>query len=101
MSDKPFVLQDSVEVLGKRWKLRQVPRLRSDRMADCDHPSKVGKVIRIQAGLEPALVMRCLIHEMMHCAFWCLDEDYVERFAEDVERELIRNGFVTFEPSGH
>lgn len=97
MNDKPFDLQDSVQVMGKRWKLRQVSRLPEGRMADCDPPWKVGKVIRIQSGLTPDLVLRCLIHEMTHAAFWFLDEEYVERFAEDVERELQRNGFISFE----
>jgi hypothetical protein len=97
MSDKPYNLQDSVEVLGKRWKLTRPTRLPEGRMADCDPPWKTGKSIRIKAGLTPELVLRCLIHEMTHGAFWWLDENYVERFAEDVERELIRNGFVKFE----
>lgn len=92
--EKTYKLQDSVMVLGKRWNLEQSNEIPRKNMADCDPPWKTGKTIRIREGLDQRLAFRCLVHEMMHCAFWFMDEEYVERFAEDVEREAVRNGFL-------
>ena len=69
MESAPYTLQESVEVMGKRWALRQTNRIPPHRMADCDPPWKTGKMMRIGRDLSPNLVMRCLIHEMTHAAF--------------------------------
>lgn len=94
MESPAYSLQDSVTVLGKRWKLQQTNQIPKKRMADCDPPWKTGKTIRIRRDLEPRMVFRCLVHEMIHASGWHIDEEYVERLAEDIEREAVRNGFI-------
>jgi hypothetical protein len=84
----------TLTILGKRWRLRFVPTLGAgNHRGDCDPPTEKGKSIRIASGQDSESLMDTLIHEMLHAAGWNLDEEFVERFATDVARELTRLGY--------
>lgn len=80
-----------VTILGKSWNLRFVANLAN--RGDCAPPDRKGKEIRISSNLGGEERLEVLIHEFVHAAGWHLDEAFVERFAEDVARELWRLGY--------
>lgn len=81
-----------VALLGKRWRLRFAPNLAN--RGDCDAPTLPNKEIRISSALDGEELLEVLVHEFTHAAYWHLDEEYVEKFAKDVARELTRLGFT-------
>ncbi len=81
-----------LNVLGKRWRLRFVPNLGTNR-GDCDPPNQRAKEIRVAAGLRGEERLEVLIHELVHAAGWHIDEGFVERFAADAARVLWRLGY--------
>lgn len=83
-----------VTICGKRWRLRY-ERTPPGKEADCDPPTAPGKTIRIRPGLKryPRRLLEALIHESLHAANWSLDEDHVEKVAEDLAALLWKQGF--------
>lgn len=87
-----------VTILGKRWRLSFVPRLRVGRESPdgaCDSPKKTGKEIRIRRALlrYPRALMETLIHELLHAADWTKDETWIDETAADLARILWGVGF--------
>lgn len=76
---------------GKRWQLREVPRLNAD--GECDAPTTRGKAIRIAARLRGERRLEVLIHEMLHACNWTIDEDHIAQTAADIARVLWRLGY--------
>lgn len=77
---------------GRRWVLRFVPNLGPNRGV-CDSPETRGKEIKIQAGLKDEELLEVLIHESLHACAWNLDEEAVQKTAEDIARMLWRIGY--------
>lgn len=80
-----------VTILGKRWRLREVPNLAN--RGDCDPPDKPNKEIRIWQGCKGEERLEVLVHECIHASHWPLSEEYVAKFAEDLARILYRLGY--------
>lgn len=91
-----------IVVMGRRYRLRWTKQFVHGRQAsrrgetvygECDSPTHRNKEIRIRPGLSEQHEMETLLHEMLHASGWHLDEEYVERFASDAARTLVRLGF--------
>lgn len=80
-----------IKILGKIWDLIFCPNLKN--RGECDHPCSPNKKIRIWKGLKEEEKLEVLIHEMLHAAFWHLDEEYVEKAAKDIAKVLWRLGY--------
>ncbi len=80
-----------ITILGKHWNLRFAPNM-ADRGC-CDSPGCKKKGIRILSSLKGEERLEVLIHEMLHAAGWHIDEEFVERFANDCARALWRLGY--------
>lgn len=81
----------TVKILGKVWKLRYVSIKKY--YGECDPPSFPNKEIRIAKGLSSEKELEILLHEMLHAAFWNLDESTVDRVAKDFSKALIKLGY--------
>ncbi len=82
-------------ILGKRWRLEFVP-LDSRYDGECDRPDATGKSIKIRRSLlkQPRLLLEALIHEGLHAADYCKDEEeWVSPVAHDLARLLWNQGF--------
>lgn len=77
-----------ISLFGKRWNLR-FTTLRNNR-GEIDSPKMKGKEIRIDSRLEGEEELEVLIHEMLHGAYWFIDEEYVDRAAKDIANALWR-----------
>ena len=51
---------------------------------------RVGKKIQIREGLEGEYLLETMIHEFMHAALDCLNEEYVDRIAQDLAQLILR-----------
>ena len=80
-----------VEILGRRWNL--VYRRLRDNRGECDPPEQCKKEIRVANDLRGQEELEVLLHEMVHAAGWHLDEEYVQKFADDVSQVLWRLGY--------
>lgn len=56
---------------------------------ECDPPDETGKEIRIDQAARGKQLLDNLIHEMIHAAFWHIDEEYVTKLATDMAREIM------------
>lgn len=81
-----------IHVLGKRYDLRFVSRLKG-KLGDCDHSETKDKRIRILKSLRGRDKMDVIIHELLHAANWHLTEEFVNQFAEDCAKVLDQLGF--------
>lgn len=84
----------SVTILGKKWKVSWASRLK-DALASCSSPDLPNRKITLRRSLlgDDEKLIDCMVHEMMHASQWNLDEGFVEEFATDVARALVRLGF--------
>lgn len=80
-----------INILGKEWDLKYCHNL-SDR-GRCDSPHTTNKTIRIWGGLKGEEELEVLLHEMLHAAFWQIDEEYIESAAKDISKILYRLGY--------
>ena len=86
-----------IAILGKRWRLRFAPNLAN--RGDCDPPQQPGKEIRISTALRGEERLEVILHELLHCASWHIDENFVEAFSADAARTLWRLGYREEPPS--
>jgi hypothetical protein len=80
-----------IKILNKIWELVFFSNLKN--RGECDHPCSVNKQIRVRENLEGEEKLEILIHEMLHAAFWHLDEEYVQAAAEDIAKVLWKLGY--------
>lgn len=80
-----------VRILGKVWRLEFCDRL-SDR-GRCDSPTTKAKAIRVWSGLKGQEELEVLLHEMLHAAFWQVDEEFIDGSARDISAALYRLGY--------
>lgn len=81
---------------GRRYKVVRC-RLPSDRRAECDHPSKPGKEIRLSNKLQGRELVECVIHECLHAQGWHLDEEFVDRAGREIATLLDRMELIAEE----
>jgi hypothetical protein len=77
-----------VQLMGKRWHLRFVPRLRAD--GQCDPPYMPFKEILIATRLSGKRELEVLLHEMLHACNWQFDEEHISQMASDIADVLWR-----------
>lgn len=63
-----------IKILGKRWRLQESPQIKDRGI--CESPKARRKRILIRPDLEGEERLEVLLHEMLHAAFWHLDEGY-------------------------
>lgn len=85
-----------VKILGKTWDLVFRPRLEMGRLLGvCDHPSTVGKEIRILDELRGEILVDTFIHECFHAsAHDVFAEDFVNDLAEGIARAIFTPEFL-------
>lgn len=83
------------KIMGRMWQIRFVNArdLPKNTRGLCDPPKKAGKSLRILRRQSATDELDTLIHEMLHAAGWHIDEQFVEQFATDAARTLIRLGW--------
>lgn len=79
-------------LMGEKWEFRYLPTLNTLH-AYCDHDKKQVVIAKDSTKDDPELFMDCVIHECLHGACPQLSEDFVNEFASDVAKVLIRMGF--------
>jgi len=84
---------DRIKIRNRFWALRFLPMLDGNDRGQCDAPTKRAKAIRIRSDLRGEERLEILIHEMLHAAFWDMDEEPVEESAADIARALWRIGY--------
>jgi hypothetical protein len=87
--------EPQITVLGKRWRLKFVPRAVVGHRRDgtCDSPKDKNKTIHIAQSLKGERLLDVLIHEMLHAADWHKDEEWISTVASDMARALWRLGY--------
>jgi hypothetical protein len=81
-----------IVIRGKRYRLRY-QRLPADAFGMCDPPDAEDKAIRIRKGIKGRQELDTLIHEMLHAAYWDMDEGAVNDAAHDIAAVLWRLGY--------
>lgn len=83
-----------VTILGRRWNLKFVPRLRRRGHAGITtSPNLPNPTMTIESGHRPIVELETLLHEMQHAGDWTKDEDFVREFSKDVAKILWRLGW--------
>lgn len=82
----------TVKIRGKRYRLRFAD-LPPELDGDCDNPATKGKAIRINRKLRGLEQLDTIIHELLHAAFWDLDEQAILEAGTDVAKALWRLGY--------
>lgn len=80
-----------IRIRDKQWTVRRTA-LKNVRGL-CDHPEEPGRTIRVARHLKDAEELEVLLHEMLHAAFWDLDESVVESVADDLGAALWKYGY--------
>ena len=88
-----------VTILGKQWELRFRRKLENNNCGECDAPDMPRKQIRIRSGMREELELDTTIHELLHAAGWHIDEVFVNQFATDAAKVLMRLGWTKREDS--
>ena len=70
-------------ILGQKFVIRR-GKLPKGTDGCCDPPGEHPRAITVRPGLKDKRELAVLIHEMTHAAFWWLDEEFVEQFADDI-----------------
>lgn len=92
MSDKYITIR------GKRWKVRrvkarQMKHSKERPQGECDAPNETAKEIRVLHVLSGRVLLEVLIHEMLHAAFWDMDETAIEEAGRDIAKALWSLGY--------
>jgi hypothetical protein len=82
-------------IRGKRYKIEFVNSrdLPKDSIGICDNPANKGKKIRVYKHLPAKKLLDTLIHELLHSAFFDLDEEAILETATDITNLLWRLGY--------
>lgn len=79
-------------VRGKRYELIR-RKLNDGKIGWCDAPEASGKKIIVDSRLEYEQELEIFCHEILHAAFWDMDEEAIEETARDMARALWRIGY--------
>ena len=80
---------NTISIRGKRYTISNVPAP----SGECDHPMTAKKLIAIPKDGDTMGELVVIIHEMLHAAFWDLDEEVVDQVGYDIGRALWRLGW--------
>lgn len=83
----------TLTIRGRRWRL--VRRRLKNQGIDglCDSPAEPDREILVDATLTGERELDVFVHEMLHAAFWDLDEAAIADTATDIARALWRLGY--------
>lgn len=82
-----------IKILDKIWELKFLKLNKRHERGRCDSPFSPNKKILIDSRLEGEEKLEVLIHEMLHAAFWNIDEWYIDKSAKDISHVLWRLGY--------
>lgn len=75
---------------GKRWTI-EFSNLGPSMWGKCNPPDQPNKKIHIHSQIKSQeKLLEVLIHECTHATQWHLDESFVETFARDIARTIVR-----------
>jgi len=83
--------QDTVIIRGLPWSVVSVEM--DSTWGQCDDPTIESPEIWIDPRLVGEHRLEILIHELLHAAFWDIDESVIEQVAKDFARVLTRMGY--------
>ncbi len=83
--------QDTVIVRGLPWSVVAVEM--DSTWGMCDDPATEGREIWIDPRLSEEHELEICLHELLHAAFWDIDESVIEQVAKDFARVLWRMGY--------
>ena len=81
----------SIMIRGQRFHVQRRAKVLVKRVevdGSCDPPERKDRKILISEGLTKERELDVFIHEMLHAAFWDLDENAVAETATDIARAL-------------
>jgi hypothetical protein len=81
-----------VTIRGKRWNL-VFEKVAGKNIGFCEHPDKKNKRIVIHDKLCEKETLRVIAHEIMHAAYWDLDEEAIDTATTDLARILWKLGY--------
>lgn len=81
-----------IRIRGKQWNL---VRAHTGPAADghCDHPDEPNRRIIVRTGLTGQKELEITLHEMLHAAFWDIDEDVIDGVGDDLSTVLWKLGY--------
>jgi hypothetical protein len=85
-------MEKHIVIRGKRYRLLY-KRLPIGMDGECEAPDVDGKRILIHKGLKGLDEFETLLHEMIHAAYWDLNEEAVHDGAHDIAAVLWRLGY--------
>lgn len=80
-----------IKILGREWELKYCDNLSTRGL--CDSPTTINKKIRIWKGLKDREELEVLLHEMLHAAFWQIDEEFIDEASKDISIVLDKLGY--------
>lgn len=86
----------SATIRGKRYKICHKINTTNDTRGMCDNPSSKNKAITIFMNkLEDGSLeqLEVYLHEMLHAAFWDIEEDGIYNAADDIAKILWKLGY--------
>jgi hypothetical protein len=81
-----------VTIRGKRWELL-FKKLPGGDVGQCQSPSSLNKKIIIDPSQSELDILGTTVHELMHAAYWDLDEEAIDSSSMDIARVLWRLGY--------
>lgn len=70
----------TIKIRGKRFSVKNVPAIRGQ----CDHPRSTNKTINIPVDGDTLGELVVIIHELLHAAFWDIDEEVIDDVGHDI-----------------
>jgi hypothetical protein len=81
-----------VNVRGKRWNL-VFERISGKTAGLCDPPTELKKKIIIHDNLSEQETLRVICHEVLHAAYWDMDESAIDEASADLAKILWKLGY--------
>ena len=82
-----------VSILGRRFEFKFVPFLGKNVHGKCEDPKCANPIIRIKQGLSEEETLDAILHEIGHASDWHKTEEWINDFATDTAKILIRLGY--------
>ena len=81
-----------VTIRGKRWNL-VFEKIDGEEAGYCEPPCRKGKRIVVHDTLCEEETLRVVCHEVMHAAYWDLDEEAIDTATTDLARIVWKLGY--------
>ena len=75
-----------IKIKGKVWNF--IRKKLENHKGYCESPNSKNKSIIVDSRLKGEEELEIILHELLHAAFWFLDEEYVEEISRDFAKIL-------------